>query len=167
MRLVLRRILAVFIALLLPALAIAAIVGGTQTTDQYRELVNTGPRHIATLVEVIRPFKGPNGYVVESDGKRFTLDHGEAVDGLAPGLGDTIEYVIDSVDPWWTVGVGDPEYWEPQPFMRTTFAVVIVGSSLIFAFAAFDWILPAGFEWSGKRRARNIKGKHAADKPIS
>lgn len=161
MRLVLRGILTVFIALLLPALAIAAIVIGAQTTDRYRQLVNTGPRHIATLVKVINPFKGPNEYVVETDGKRFTLDHGEAVDGLDPKPGDSIEYVIDTVDPWWTVGVGDPAYWEPHPVTGTIVAVLIVGVTLIFALFAVEWLLPAGFEWSGKRRTRNTKGKHA------
>lgn len=165
MRLVFRRILAVVVALGLPALAMAAIVGGAQTTDLYKDLVNTAPRHTATLVEVIHPFKGPNQYVVESDGNRFTLGHGEAVDGLDAEPGDSIEYVVDTVDPFWTVGVGDPEYWEPHPVSDAIFDVFLVGISLIFAFVAVSWLLPAGFERSAKRRTRNAQGKHVADKP--
>lgn len=164
MQLVLRRVLAVIVALGLPAMAIGVVFLGSDTSDEYKNLVEKAPRQVATVVEVREHFLGPTVYVVESTGNRFTLGHSEALDTLEVHPGDTVAYVIDTVDPLWTVGVGDPEYWEPNLARDVFLPVAIIGFSLIFALFVIDWLLPAGFERQ-KKTDRNIRGRRSAEKP--
>lgn len=124
----LRRAAAVLLPLVFLLLAVFFFIGSQESFEHAAQLTRSEPHLSAPLVEIQDCGRSCTDYVLSTDGGQLTLSNSNALYGAE--LGDEIEYVVDPEDPDWTVAVGEPADWEPDPSSDLLLLVISIGVAL-------------------------------------
>lgn len=131
----LRRAVAALLTLVFLLLAVLFSVGSKEATEYDAQLTRSEPHFSAPLTAIRNCGRACTDYILSTDHGDITLGNADALHDTE--LGEDIEYVIDPNDPEWTIAVGEPDDWEPNP----TGDIFILLIALVIALGISAWAI--------------------------